>query len=358
MDSEGNSLRTVSSIKRATYARLLYSGRKLGPAKLSLRLRNPDESLLSSANLPAIESLMESVSCRSEGLEQEIVDALRSWRSERNDKYLKAALHRVVGSLLSRSVADQADERFEDLVRIQLETGALNPVLPMNPLAVEKTRELLGISQREAYSFLYLFRFSCLTSLLHKAKYFSDFALKTVLVVEGVANTDREDLAKDVYTRALAAGRQVLDGEAMRRTRENFPNMEFTYRPYILLVPPQLVTAFRSLLVQEKLDLLTQYRIGEQYLPKALRSVLKGEDGTFPCDLMMVTAKQMDGPSDLQHVKSLALTREDIKAVLSRALAGGSGREAEKIGDLINELIKNDPVGVSRGFWSADEPVR
>lgn len=350
--SEDEQCVTVSHMKRAIYRTLLYSDRKAGPAKLLLRLRRPDEQVLSPAQLPAIEALMERAAHRAEGLEPEIRETLGNWRSERNDKYLRTTFLRVAASVLPAELAALVTNQFQPLLEVQLDAGSLNPALPLTTDAVTRVGALLDLSEADARTLLYLFRFACVTSLLHKEKYFSDFAMKTVIVAAIDESVSAAAQARGIFDRAMQVGQTIQEGSSLAAVQEHFPHMGFTYRPYILLLPPALEHAYLALSARERMTLLTQYRMGEAYWPAPLRAASTTSDASFPCGSVLFTAKESGRQEGLQLVTSLGLSPETLRDSLQSAVRDTTGAESARLGATVNELLKNDAVGVSIGHWA------
>ncbi|MDZ7291890.1 MAG: hypothetical protein ONB44_09750 [candidate division KSB1 bacterium] len=368
---------TIYRIKREIYAKLLYDGRSLGASKLVFRMRKPDDELLSPANYAAIEKFVGELSNLSNDCEQTVRDLFAEADLGEARHHVRKQYHLLLSRFGLDSGAGQGADHFDRFVEILEQCRCLHPALPIAEEAVLRTAQVFGITNERSRQLLTLFRFACLSCRLEKPKHFSDIAFKCIAVIpQSETASDEvkvaaENTLMEVFRTLEYTTRTQVD---LQRFGEKYPEVRITNMAFVWSLPQPLFEAFLLLdSAEERLNLVTKYRIGPAYFRKYFADLfhrpawrdkflaldLKYHHGlsTGFDDLLKRIVFVRNGIATTGYTKHetilpLGISYDDVRQWLASAVAQANAEAIAQASRLFDEIAKDDLVGHVRGAWT------
>lgn len=371
----------VAAVQREIVAALLGEGRRMSVSKILLRLKKPDASFLTVAQLDAIKTFVDSVSDLSKDCDEIIQKVLHHTQLGKAEKTVRKQFYFLCQQFGINAFLENFDQSFETLVRLLSGRQCLNPLLPISTSVCKSIAVEFKASFDEAKLWACLFRFAWL-SRFTKPKDFSDIDFVNLIVVpQKTRSSDHLHQIEPLQIRAVdQLTRSIEQQPDLARFRQKYPDVGLTARVGVVSLPRPLYEAFLAIDGQqgsERLGLITRYRMGEFYLRQYLASLMCGDRygtaireidqrhhhalsrdvETLFQDIVYLRMGKENGRY-LKHVclRSLDLTPETLTRLFQNVIEWPTPEHVEACRWVLDDVAQKNLPTLIRGVWTVKTP--
>ena len=361
---------TFWQIRKHINAKLLRDRNRMGPAKLAIRLRKPEAEILIPENYHVIENFINDIMA----LDRDCDDCTREIFQETALGDARQETDEEFGYLLEQfqiSGTGLPEENISRFIEVLSNNRCLHPMLPIPETALQQIAALLNVDTEIARQVIYLFRFAWICRL-NKAKSFSDFTFKSLVVVPQPEGDGAEQQTETVLQIVFDTLGGVMDTHPdLQFFTESFPDVPVKIAVNVMTLPAPLYAVFANAgSVEARLNFITQYQIGWEYLKKfiangfRLRNENPFKNILFSDELPVQDWEQLFGNVAYLKLKigkggklkddaisSLKMTAESVEKLLKSTIEDTTEENLEKCTWLFNETAKDDFIDTIRGIW-------
>jgi len=360
----------LSRIRKAIVSTLVRADDRLGPAKMLIRLGRPNLQLRGNRLASELVELIDGVARQGEQCDAVVREVLEETELGEATRPVAREFVRFVEQSEGAKMAERVRQRFDEFVNLQFQTRCLHPALPARDSMLRRVSLALGTSPEQTRRLVRLFRLTWLCGHIKKTKDLSDFSVKCVTVIPGEANT--ADRLRPAAEARLAESfetfkRDVSAHPGLRRFCEQYPDVAVRATAHCVALPRPLYVRYEEIGSGiSRLAFLNAIRLGSEYtrhfiaaqvlnngLPRIEAPERTGEfDELFRGIVHLKVKDAKSGGLKHSDVNCFQLGVADVASRIKAVIEQPTTQRAEQVGDLINDVMKEDYAGTVRGVWA------
>lgn len=358
----------LAHIRHLLIAKLLHDRRKLGAAKLIFRLDDPRQEYCSPATYADCADFVAQVAQLGARCDDHVSAVLRDSDLGEAQPFVRRQLPRLLQRFDLGTLSEAVESQFKSFVQRLRQANCLHPALPITAAAVQQVQEVFGIAAETAHQLIVLFRLAWICSSPDKPKYYSDLALKSVVVVP-----QPETGRSQAQEHAEATLQQVVEtltltcqnNGALQRFRQRYSKAGITNMAFVMSLPQPLFDLFVALpQEQDRFTFITCYRMGpDDFNAFAARATANLQNRHLAAALHEAGYERLrqrliylrvgandEGFYKHETLQPLAESREQLLQWLAGALHAPESELLQQCATYFDELAKYDLAGNIRGL--------